>query len=91
MMLAVDAVGARSQRWRAWQGEKLSTRAKSFVRHDAAAVRVLHAAGLGLPVAAEQDAQADGRAIAGPLGNICRCGTYTNVINAVLEASGRRP
>jgi xanthine dehydrogenase YagT iron-sulfur-binding subunit len=24
-------------------------------------------------------------------GNICRCGTYTNVFNAVLEASGQRP
>ncbi len=24
-------------------------------------------------------------------GNICRCGTYTNVFNAVLDASGQRP
>jgi len=24
-------------------------------------------------------------------GNICRCGTYTNVFNAVLEASGQQP
>ena len=24
-------------------------------------------------------------------GNICRCGTYTNVFNAVLEASGQEP
>jgi xanthine dehydrogenase YagT iron-sulfur-binding subunit len=24
-------------------------------------------------------------------GNICRCGTYTNVFNAVLEASGQAP
>lgn len=24
-------------------------------------------------------------------GNICRCGTYTNVFNAVLEASGQKP
>jgi aerobic-type carbon monoxide dehydrogenase small subunit (CoxS/CutS family) len=22
-------------------------------------------------------------------GNICRCGTYTNIFNAVLEASGQ--
>ena len=24
-------------------------------------------------------------------GNICRCGTYTNIFNAVLEASGQAP
>ena len=24
-------------------------------------------------------------------GNICRCGTYSNVFNAVLEASGQAP
>jgi aerobic-type carbon monoxide dehydrogenase small subunit (CoxS/CutS family) len=24
-------------------------------------------------------------------GNICRCGTYTNVFNAALEASGQQP
>ncbi|MEI7657374.1 MAG: (2Fe-2S)-binding protein [Phycisphaerae bacterium] len=24
-------------------------------------------------------------------GNICRCGTYTNIFNAVLEATGQRP
>jgi aerobic-type carbon monoxide dehydrogenase small subunit (CoxS/CutS family) len=24
-------------------------------------------------------------------GNLCRCGTYTNVFNAVLEASGQHP
>lgn len=24
-------------------------------------------------------------------GNLCRCGTYTNVFNAVLEASGQKP
>lgn len=24
-------------------------------------------------------------------GNICRCGTYTNIFNAVLEASGQQP
>jgi xanthine dehydrogenase YagT iron-sulfur-binding subunit len=24
-------------------------------------------------------------------GNICRCGTYTNIFNAVLEASGQSP
>jgi aerobic-type carbon monoxide dehydrogenase small subunit (CoxS/CutS family) len=24
-------------------------------------------------------------------GNICRCGTYTNIFNAVLEASGQPP
>ena len=24
-------------------------------------------------------------------GNICRCGTYTNIFNAVLEASGQKP
>jgi aerobic-type carbon monoxide dehydrogenase small subunit (CoxS/CutS family) len=28
---------------------------------------------------------------AGISGNICRCGTYTNIINAVLEASGQAP
>lgn len=27
----------------------------------------------------------------GLAGNICRCGTYTNIINAVLEASGQPP
>jgi aerobic-type carbon monoxide dehydrogenase small subunit (CoxS/CutS family) len=24
-------------------------------------------------------------------GNLCRCGTYTNVVNAVLDASGQAP
>jgi carbon-monoxide dehydrogenase small subunit len=24
-------------------------------------------------------------------GNLCRCGTYTNVVNAVLVASGQAP
>lgn len=28
---------------------------------------------------------------AGLAGNICRCGTYTNIFNAVLEASGQPP
>jgi xanthine dehydrogenase YagT iron-sulfur-binding subunit len=28
---------------------------------------------------------------AGLAGNICRCGTYTNIFNAVLEASGQSP
>jgi len=28
---------------------------------------------------------------AGLAGNICRCGTYTNIFNAVLEASGQAP
>ncbi len=27
----------------------------------------------------------------GLCGNICRCGTYTNIFNAVLEASGQEP
>lgn len=27
----------------------------------------------------------------GLAGNICRCGTYTNIFNAVLEASGQHP
>jgi len=28
---------------------------------------------------------------AGLAGNVCRCGTYTNIFNAVLEASGQEP
>lgn len=94
MMLAVDAAGAQITTIEGLSKDgKLDPAQEAFIRHDALQCGFCTP---GLVVASrallndhpkptlEQIKQ-------GLSGNICRCGTYTNIFNAVLEASGQPP
>lgn len=94
MMLAVDAVGANVTTIEGLSRDgKLDPIQEAFIRHDALQCGFCTP---GLVIASrallndhpkptlEQIKQ-------GLSGNICRCGTYTNIFNAVLEASGQAP
>lgn len=94
MMLAVDAEGASITTIEGLaKGGKLDPVQESFIRHDALQCGYCTPgfvmAGRALldkrpkPTLAEIK-----KALSG---NICRCGTYTNVFNAILEASGQPP
>lgn len=94
MMLAADAEGAAITTIEGLSKDgKLDPVQESFIRHDALQCGYCTPgfvmAGRALldkkpkPTLAEIK-----KALSG---NICRCGTYTNVFNAILEASGQPP
>ncbi len=95
MMLAHDAEGRRVRTiegLRAADGS-LHPLQEAFVRHDALQCGYC-TPGFVMAAAAllERTPKPSLDEItAGLAGNICRCGTYTNIFNAVLEASGQPP
>jgi len=94
MMLALDAEGAEVTTVEGLdKGGKLHPVQEAFIRHDALQCGYCTP---GLLMAACALLKAKPKPTideikAGLAGNICRCGTYTNVFNAVLDASGQEP
>ncbi len=94
MMLAHDAVGKDITTVEGLaKGERLDPIQESFIRHDALQCGYCTP---GLLMASKALLSDNPRPTfeqikQGLSGNICRCGTYTNVFNAVLEASGQEP
>jgi xanthine dehydrogenase YagT iron-sulfur-binding subunit len=94
MMLAIDAEGAEITTAEGIaNGDQLDPVQESFIRHDALQCGYCTP---GLIVACrallnENPEPTLDEIRRGLSGNICRCGTYTNIFNAVLDASGRRP
>ncbi|MBT8484335.1 MAG: (2Fe-2S)-binding protein [Phycisphaerales bacterium] len=94
MMLAIDAVGAEITTVEGLaRGDTLDPVQESFVRHDALQCGFCTP---GLVMASralldENPKPTLDQIKKGLSGNLCRCGTYTNVFNAVLEASGQTP
>jgi len=94
MMLAVDAQDADVTTVEGLaNGDELDPIQEAFVRHDALQCGFCTP---GLLIAArallDENAQPTLDEIKhGLSGNLCRCGTYTNVFNAVLDASGQQP
>ncbi len=92
MMLALDAVGSQVATIEGLaSGDALHPIQTAFIKHDALQCGYCTP---GLIMAAkallDRTARPDLKQIKkGLAGNICRCGTYTNVFNAVLEASGQ--
>jgi aerobic-type carbon monoxide dehydrogenase small subunit (CoxS/CutS family) len=94
LMLALDAVGAEvtTVEGLATNG-RLDPIQEAFVKHDALQCGYCTP---GLVVACrallnEHPRPTLDQIKRGLSGNICRCGTYTNIFNAVLEASGQSP
>ncbi len=98
MMLALDAVGASITTVEGLakpdaNGEDLDPVQKAFVKHDAMQCGFC-TPGLVMACRAllnETPKPTLTQIKAGCAGNICRCGTYTNVFNACLEASNQEP
>jgi xanthine dehydrogenase YagT iron-sulfur-binding subunit len=94
MMLAADAVGAEITTIEGLaQGDKLDPIQECFVKHDALQCGYCTP---GLVMASKALLMNNPKPTLdqikhGLAGNICRCGTYTNIFNAVLEASGQPP
>lgn len=99
MMLAHDAVGADVQTVEGLAqgdgagGGGLHPIQAAFVKHDALQCGYCTP---GLVMACKSVLDANPKPTLaqikkGLAGNICRCGTYTNVFNACLEASGQAP
>jgi xanthine dehydrogenase YagT iron-sulfur-binding subunit len=94
LMLAIDAVGSKITTVEGLaQGDRLDPIQEAFIRHDALQCGYCTP---GLIMASwvllKQNAKPNlGDIKRGLAGNICRCGTYTNIFNAVLEASGQPP
>jgi xanthine dehydrogenase YagT iron-sulfur-binding subunit len=94
MMLAVDAAGSQITTVEGLDaGGSLDLVQEAFIRHDALQCGFCTP---GLVMAckallASNPQPSLDQIKAGLAGNICRCGTYTNVFNAVLEASGQSP
>jgi aerobic-type carbon monoxide dehydrogenase small subunit (CoxS/CutS family) len=94
MTLAIDAEGRDVTTIEGLSdGDRLDPIQTSFIRHDALQCGYCTP---GLVVAAKALLNETPRPSLeqikrGLSGNICRCGTYTNVFNAVLEASGQSP
>jgi len=92
MMLAVDAEGAEITTVEGLaNGDELDPVQEAFLKHDALQCGYCTP---GLVVAArallnETPKPSLDEIKQGLSGNICRCGTYTNIFNAVLEASGQ--
>ncbi|MFO0872830.1 MAG: (2Fe-2S)-binding protein [Phycisphaerales bacterium] len=100
MMLAVDAIGRSVATIEGLSGAdapdgasapRLDVLQEAFVRHDALQCGFCTP---GLVMAckallAEHPKPTMEQIRRGLSGNICRCGTYTNIFNAVLEASGQ--
>ncbi len=94
MMLAVDAEGAEvtTVEGLARNGE-LTPVQRAFVKHDALQCGFCTP---GLVVACTALLQKNAKPSLAEIkhglsGNLCRCGTYSNVFNAVLDASGQPP
>jgi aerobic-type carbon monoxide dehydrogenase small subunit (CoxS/CutS family) len=94
LMLALDAIGAEvtTVEGLATNG-RLDPIQEAFVKHDALQCGYCTP---GLVVACrallnEHPRPTLDQIKRGLSGNICRCGTYTNIFNAVLEASGQSP
>jgi aerobic-type carbon monoxide dehydrogenase small subunit (CoxS/CutS family) len=94
MMLAVDAIDSEITTIEGLgTPDKLDPVQEAFVKHDALQCGFCTP---GLVMASRallnEHAQPTLQQIkVGLSGNICRCGTYTNIFNAVLEASGQEP
>ncbi len=94
MMLAVDAIGTEIATIEGLaEGDRLDPVQESFVRHDALQCGYCTP---GMIMAARALLSENPRPTVreikrGLSGNLCRCGTYTNVVNAVLDASGQAP
>ena len=94
MMLAMDAVGAEVTTIEGLaRGNDLDPIQESFIRHDALQCGFCTP---GLIMASkallnEHPKPTLDQIKSGLSGNICRCGTYTNAFNAVLEVSGQAP
>lgn len=92
MMLAVDAVGTQITTVEGLaKGEELDPLQQAFVKHDALQCGFCTP---GLVMACKAVLNSTPKPTleqikVGLSGNICRCGTYTNVFNATLEASGQ--
>jgi xanthine dehydrogenase YagT iron-sulfur-binding subunit len=94
MLLAVDAVGSEITTIEGLaRGPRLDPIQESFIRHDALQCGFC-TPGLILAAKAllnENPKPALDEIKRGLSGNLCRCGAYPNVFNAVLEASGQSP
>lgn len=94
LMLAMDAVGTQITTIEGLSKDgKLDPIQESFIRHDALQCGYCTP---GLVVACrailnDKPKPSLDEIKTGLGGNICRCGTYTNIFNAVLEASGQSP
>jgi aerobic-type carbon monoxide dehydrogenase small subunit (CoxS/CutS family) len=94
MMLALDATDAEITTVEGLgEAGALDPVQEAFIRHDALQCGFCTP---GLVVAArallnEIPKPSLSQIKKGLAGNICRCGTYTNVFNAVLDASGQAP
>jgi aerobic-type carbon monoxide dehydrogenase small subunit (CoxS/CutS family) len=94
MMLALDAVGTQITTVEGLAKDgKLDPVQESFVRHDGLQCGYCTP---GLVVACRALLNDTPKPTLeqikrGLSGNICRCGTYTNIFNAALEASGQPP
>ncbi len=94
MMLAVDAVGAKITTVEGLEKDgKLDPVQEAFIKHDAMQCGYCTP---GLVMATRWLLNEVPKPTMGQIqkylaGNVCRCGTYTNVFNAALEASGQSP
>jgi aerobic-type carbon monoxide dehydrogenase small subunit (CoxS/CutS family) len=94
MMLAADAIGTEITTIEGLaDGDRLDPVQESFVRHDALQCGYCTP---GLVMAARALLDENPRPTPeeikrGLSGNLCRCGAYCNVVNAVLDASGQKP
>jgi aerobic-type carbon monoxide dehydrogenase small subunit (CoxS/CutS family) len=94
MMLAIDAVGAKITTIEGLsQSGKLDPIQEMFIKHDALQCGYCTP---GLVMASKWLLSTNPNPTLNQIkhalsGNICRCGTYTNIFNAVLEASGQKP
>ena len=94
MMLATDAIGADVTTVEGLaQGSRLDPVQEAFIKHDALQCGYCTP---GLLMASRALLDSNPKPTLdeikqGLSGNICRCGTYTNIFNAVLEASGQPP
>lgn len=94
MMLATDAIGAEVTTVEGMaSGDRLDPVQEAFIKHDALQCGFCTP---GLLVASKALLRANPKPTLDDIkqalsGNICRCGTYSNIFNAVLEASGQDP
>lgn len=94
MMLAVDAIGAKITTVEGLEKDgRLDPVQEAFVKHDAmqcgyCTPGLVMATRWLLNEVPKPTMMQIQKYLAG---NICRCGTYTNVFNAALEASGQSP
>ena len=94
MMLALDAEHAEITTIEGLaDGDRLDSVQEAFIRHDALQCGYC-TPGLIMATRAllnENPRPTLDQIKRGLSGNLCRCGTYTNIFNAVLEASGQAP